>query len=163
MENDIIQDSYYLINLFHKDNKTITQLHVQKLMFLFEAYYMNVLDVDKLYDCGYKAWNFGPVATRLYKRFKNCGKEDIKLTNEEIGLGNKISDEKKKLLGNLYDVFKEFSATDLVAFTHSIDSPWRKVWDKNPYGDIPKSEIKEWFKKYVKKESEFQHKYRSST
>ena len=41
-ENYIIQDSYYLINLFHKDRKVVTQLHVQKLMFLFEAYYMNV-------------------------------------------------------------------------------------------------------------------------
>ena len=48
-ENDIIQDSYYLINLFHKDGKVITQLHVQKLMFIFEAYYMNVTGENKLY------------------------------------------------------------------------------------------------------------------
>ena len=29
-ENDIIQDSYYLINLFHEDGQEVTQLHVQK-------------------------------------------------------------------------------------------------------------------------------------
>ena len=41
-------------------------------MFIFEAYYMNVKDTSSLYECGYKAWNFGPVAPRLYKRYKNC-------------------------------------------------------------------------------------------
>ena len=150
-ENDIIQDSYYLINLFHRDvNKKVTQLHVQKLMFLFEAYYMNATGENKLYECGYKAWNFGPVAPRLYKRYKNCGKEDIILTEDEIKLGDGISEEKKELMGKLYETFKDFSAMELVSFTHSKDSPWRKVWDEKPYGDISKLEIKNWFKNYVK-------------
>lgn len=150
-ENDIIKDSYYLINLFHNDNKEITQLHVQKLMFLFEAYYMNVMDVSKLYDCGYKAWNFGPVATKLYKKYKKYGKEDIKLTDEQVDLGNNsMSDEKKQIMENLYEVFKDYSPMQLVSFTHAKNSPWRKVWEKNQYGDISKESIKNWFKKYVK-------------
>lgn len=151
-KNDIIKDSYYLINLFHRDKgKTITQLHVQKLMFLFEAYYMNATDKDQLYECGYKAWNFGPVAPKLYKRFKNCGKENIVLTKEEEADGDKITEEKKKLMDNLYETFKDFSAMELVSFTHSKDSPWKEIWDKTPYGDISKSRIKEWFSKYVEK------------
>ena len=36
-KNDIVQDAYYLISLFEKANKTPTQLHIQKLMFLFET------------------------------------------------------------------------------------------------------------------------------
>ena len=150
-ENDIIQDSYYLINLFHEDGQEVTLLHVQKLMFLFEAYYMNAMDKDKLYECGYKAWNFGPVAPKLYKRYKNCGKDDIILTKEEEDLGNQISIEKKELMKKLYETFKEFSAMDLVAFTHAKGSPWRNVWEENPYGDISKLSIKDWFKQYVKK------------
>lgn len=148
-ENDIIQDSYYLINLFHRDGKSVTQLHIQKLMFIFEAYYINIKDTDYLYDCGYKAWNFGPVAPRLYKRYKNCGKDDIKLTEEEIRLGDEISDEKKQIMESLYQTFKDFSALELVAFTHSTESPWRKVWEQNKYGDISKQDMKEWFKKYL--------------
>lgn len=150
-ENDIIQDSYYLINLFHKDNKVITQLHVQKLMFLFEAYYMNVTNENKLYDCGYKAWNFGPVAPRLYKRYKDYGKDDIRLTKEEEEKGNQISEQKKNLMQELYNTFKDFSAMELVSFTHANGSPWKEVWENNPYGDIPKESIKEWFSQYVKK------------
>lgn len=151
-KDDIIQDSYYLINLFHADNKIVTQLHIQKLMFIFESYYMNVKDTDSLYDCGYKAWNFGPVAPRLYKRYKNCGKEDIKLTEEEKEYGDKISDEKKQIMQSLYKTFKDFTALELVAFTHSTDSPWRKVWEKEKYGDISKKDMKDWFKKYLVQE-----------
>lgn len=151
-KNDIIQDSYYLINLFHNEGKKITQLHVQKLMFLFEAYYMNAMETDSLYDCGYKAWNFGPVAPQLYKRYKDCGKEDIVLTINEIKLGDDISEEKKEIMRKLYEIFSDFTAIELVSFTHSKGSPWRNVWDKNPYGDISKIEIKEWFKEYVKEQ-----------
>ena len=70
-ENDIIQDSYYLINLFHEDGQEVTQLHVQKLMFLFEAYYMNAMDKDKLYECGYKS-NFFMYNDINEKDFGNC-------------------------------------------------------------------------------------------
>lgn len=150
-ENDIIQDSYYLINLFHRDKKVITQLHVQKLMFLFEAYYMNVTNENKLYDCGYKAWNFGPVAPRLYKRYKNYGKDDIRLSKEEEEAGNQISEKKKQIMEELYKTFKDFSAMELVSFTHAEGSPWKEVWDSNPYGDISKESMKEWFGQYVKK------------
>lgn len=148
-KNDIIQDSYYLINLFHEDEKDVTQLHIQKLMFLFEAYYMNAMNTDKLYDCGYKAWAFGPVAPRLYKRYKNCGKDDIQLTEDEIKWGNEITDEKKELMKKLYNTFKDFSAMELVAFTHSIGSPWYEVWNTNKYGDIPKSKMKDWLNQFV--------------
>ena len=84
MENNIIHDSYYLIKLFLTDNKKITQLHIQKLMYFFEAYYMNEKDVDKLYDCNFNAWAFGPVAIPLYKEYKNFGEFPITLTEEKI-------------------------------------------------------------------------------
>ena len=53
---------------------------------------------------------------------------------------------------SLYQTFKNFTALELVAFTHSVDSPWRKVWEQNKYGDISKKDMKEWFKKYLVQE-----------
>jgi uncharacterized phage-associated protein len=150
-KNDIVQDAYYLISLFEKANKTPTQLHIQKLMFLFEAYYMNIENTDKLYDCNYQAWNFGPVAIPLYKEFKIYGKNGIKITEEEREWGNQISEEKKRLMKELYDAFKDFSAMQLVNFTHAEGSPWKKAWDIKTYSEIPKKDIKEWFSQYVKK------------
>ncbi len=150
--NNIVQDAYYLITLFEEGRQEPTQLHIQKMMYLFEAYYMNVEDVDKLYDCNYQAWNFGPVAIPLYKEFKIYGKNPIKITKEEKDWADQISEKKKKLLKELYEVFKGFSAMQLVNFTHAEGSPWNKAWNEKTYSEISKKEIKEWFSKYVKEE-----------
>lgn len=148
-KNNIVSDAYYLVDLFHEDKKDVTQLHVQKLMFLFEAYYMNKYNVDGLYECNYQAWNFGPVATPLYKRFRVFGKENVKLTGEERQIGNGISDEKKVTMEELYEAFKGYSATQLVNFTHSKDSPWYKAWNIKEYSIISKADMKEWIGNYI--------------
>ena len=155
-ENNIVYDSYYLINLFKSDgNKMVTQLQVQKLMYFFEAYYMNVKDVEKLYDCNFNAWMFGPVAIPLYKEYKNFGEFPIELTKEKEELGNSIDKEKKKLLEELYKVFCELDANQLVRLTHMEHSPWYNKWIENNkrvvYGSasyIDKAETKIWFKEH---------------
>lgn len=149
--NNIIQDAYYLISLFNNNNKTITQLQVQKLMYLFEAYYLNVKNVDRLYECEYQAWNFGPVATPLYKTFKKYGRNNIILTEQEKSLGNNISEDKKKLLNDIYNVFGNFTAMELVNFTHADGSPWKEAWEYREYSNINKERMKSWFSKYVTK------------
>lgn len=154
-KNDIIYDAYYLINKFNNNgNNKVTNLQMQKLMYFFEAYYMLVHnDVEKLYDCNFNAWAFGPVAIPLYKEFKKFGNNPIELTSDNITAGNNIDKEKKLLLDNIYDVFKNVSATDLVAYTHMKNSPWSEVWEKNGgkvgYGDnthIDKIKTRDWFK-----------------
>lgn len=152
MENNIVHDAYYLVILFHKKGKEITQLHIQKLMFLFEAYYMNKYKVEKLYDCDYQAWDFGPVAIPLYKNFKKYGKSNIILTTEEEEIGNKTNDEVKETMEDLYEGFGHLTAMQLVNFTHAEKSPWYEAWNYQKYSKIPKSKIKAWFKKYIKNE-----------
>lgn len=152
MENNIITDAFYLIHLYNKENVPITQLHVQKLMFLFEAYYMNMVDnCEQLYECEYQAWDFGPVATQLYKHFKKYGKDNIILTNDEVEAGNSIQDEKKKLLNDIFETFKKYTATQLVNFTHAEGSPWKTAWEYEKYSKISKKRMKEWFAQYVVK------------
>lgn len=161
-KNDIVHDSYYLINLFANDKKRVTQLQVQKLMYFFEAFYMNLKDVDSLYECPFKAWAFGPVAIPLYKRYKNLGDSDIVLTSEEQKIGNSINNEKKKILEEIYNVFgQRLTAMQLVNYTHLKDSPWDKKWNENSkkviYGDksnIDKLETKKWFKEIFLKSDE---------
>lgn len=152
-KNDIIKDAYYLITKFNNDGRDITNLQVQKLMYFFEAYYMNVYNVDKVYDCSFCAWAFGPVAIPLYKKFKKFGNDKIELTDEEIEEGNSICHESKSLLDIIYDVFRETPATRLVELTHMPNSPWTEVWERNGkkvgYGDnthIDKEKSKKWFR-----------------
>lgn len=158
-ENNIVYDAYYLIKKFNDNNMNVSNLQIQKLMYFFEAYYMNVYeDVDKLYECNFNAWAFGPVAIPLYKEFRKFGNGDIVLTEQNKKDGNCISDEKKKLLDDIYEAFKGISANNLVRYTHMKDSPWDIVWKRNGgkvgYGAntyIDKSETKKWFRENFEK------------
>lgn len=152
-ENAIIQDSYYLINLFKEDSRIITQLVVQKLMYFFEAYYMNMEDTDNHYDCPFKAWTFGPVAMPLYDKYKRFGSSEILLTEKEINVGNNICDRKKQMLKEIYDFFGEYTAMQLVNLTHMVGSPWYNKWLENgeritygPESNIDKIETRVWFR-----------------
>lgn len=153
LEDNIVTDSYYLINLFTADDKKVTQLHVQKLMYLFEAFYMCVKNVDSLYECNFNAWAFGPVSIPLYKAYKSFGNANIVLTEEEKKKGSKIDQLKKDIFKKIYEIFGELTASQLVNLTHKEGSPWYNKWMENNqemvYGEdsyIDKKETKEWFR-----------------
>ena len=115
---------------------------------------MNIYNDElALYECNFNAWAFGPVAIPLYKEFRKYGNGIINITEAEKEIGNGITEEKKRLLRNIFESFKELTPMQLVEITHMQDSPWDKVWRKNGnkvgYGAntyIDKKESKEWFK-----------------
>lgn len=151
-ENDIVQDAFYLIDKFNQNGKSVSNLQIQKLMYFFEAYYMNVYDVDRLYECNFNAWTFGPVSIPLYEKFRKFGSGAIILTDQERESGKNISKEKKILLDNIYIAFKDITPQRLVELTHMQDSPWHEVWIKNGekvgYGAntyIDKIKMRDWF------------------
>ncbi len=153
LEDNIVTDSYYLINLFANDNKKVTQLHIQKLMYFFEAFYMCIKNTDSLYSCHFNAWAFGPVAIPLYKEYKVFGNADIILSEEKIKQGNEIDSLKKEVIKKIYETFGILSARQLVDITHKEGSPWYNKWMENNqkvvYGDksyINKIETKNWFR-----------------
>jgi uncharacterized phage-associated protein len=155
MENNIIYDSYYLINLYgkDKDKKEVTQLQIQKLMYLFEAFYMNITNRNRIYDCDFSAWTFGPIALPLYNEYKIFDSKPIVLTGEQIKAGNKINFFKKVGLDKIYDTFGNLSEKQLINLIHMEGSPWFKKWMDNNQkivcgekGYIDKSEMKNWFK-----------------
>ena len=152
-ENDIVQDAYYLISLFNKDGKEVTQLQVQKIMYFFEAYFMCVKNKEKLYDCSFNAWAFGPVSIPLYQDLKKFGDANIVLNAEQLEFSKKITDDKKKMLEYIYTVFGDIPAMSLVQLTHRKDSPWYSKWKENNekvvYGSgsyISKEQTKKWFR-----------------
>lgn len=157
-ENNIVYDSYYLVNLFEINQKPITQLQVQKLMFLFEAFYMNVADIESLYDCHFNAWTFGPVAIPLYKEYNKFGEYEIKLAEEQKKIGENIEPLKREILNRVYEAFGGLTSRQLVDLTHMMDSPWYETWMENGehvvYGEksyINKLKTKKWFReKFIK-------------
>lgn len=164
INRDILENSYYLINLFvenkakDKQNISITNLKLQKLMYFIEAYYMvENPSEDEFFSCPWSAWDYGPVNKVLYINYKKFGSMEISLSAEEMSIGENLPEINKKYIKRIYDLFGHFSAFDLVTLTHLNDSPWDKIYKSNKTNNkydfdklndsvIPKKETRDWFK-----------------
>ena len=154
IDRDIINNSEYIIQFYKEKDKKITNLELQKLAYFLEAIYMVCEDASYLYNEDFSAWNFGPVNLVIYNKYKKFGNLPIELEkNIEI---NPIN---KKYIENLYNLFKDFNATQLVNLSHSKGSPWYDIYSENN-GKIPRNEIidkkntKKWFSNLVIKTDE---------
>lgn len=164
INRDILENSYYLINLFvedkakNKQNVSITNLKLQKLMYFVEAYYMaENINEDELFSSPWSAWDYGPVNKILYMHYKKFGSMEISLRAEETSRGENLPQINKKYIKRIYDLFGNFTAFDLVTLTHLNGSPWDKIYVSNKTNNkydfdklndsvIPKKETRDWFR-----------------
>ena len=147
IERSIIKNSEYIIKYFEDNNREVTNLMLEKLLYFLEAIYMSITDDNKLYDEDFYAWNFGPVNDTIYNRYKTFGKYPIKINTKSII----INQSNKIYIEFLYNLFKDYTPFDLVTLSHSEGSPWQEINSKYD-GEIgrniiiEKSETKKWFK-----------------
>ena len=152
IERDIKKNAKYIIKYFNDNQKDVTNLMLEKLLYFLEAIYMTITDEDKLYNEDFCAFDFGPVNKIVYDEYKRFGKYPIKISTSYID----INEENKKYIEFLYNLFKDYTPFELVTLSHSEGSPWYEIneryngnIEKNVI--IPKSETKKWFKGIVDK------------
>lgn len=158
INHNIIKNSYYMIKLFTDENKEITNLKLQKLMYFVEAYYMVKNNPESyLYDSEWSAWDYGPVNVDLYNHYKKFGSLAILLSDENKTFGEQLPATNKKYIKDIYNLFGDLSAFQLVTLTHLKGSPWYKIYTYNQEAKvynfnqlnssiISKEETKEWMK-----------------
>lgn len=150
VERDVLKNSEYIIEFYRRNDKKITNLELQKLAYFLEAIYMVITDEEYLYNEEFTAWNFGPVNTEIYNCYKSFGRIPI-----EIEKSININSQNLKYIENLYELFKDFNATQLVNLSHQKGSPWYNIYN-NSQGSISRNEIisknetKKWFSTLVK-------------
>lgn len=57
--------------------KVVTQLKLQKLVFLAHGYHLAATDGVPLINEPFEAWDYGPVCRTLYQEFRDCGAAPI--------------------------------------------------------------------------------------
>ena len=150
IERDVIKNSEYVIECYKRYGKQITNLELQKLMYFLEAIYMVITGDESLYEESFSAWNFGPVNTEIYNRYKKFGRNPIALTEDIV-----INEANRFFVENLYSLFKDFKPAALVNLSHSEGSPWFEIYKENN-GNIPrdakisKLKTKNWFSSLVR-------------
>lgn len=149
--NQIIKDSYYLIGLHQERFKKINGIRLTDMLYLIEAYYMTLYDAEYLYEEEFKVDMLGMYIKEINEKFKKT--ENIIINDEEIKIGKDISEDRKKIIFKIYDLFGKLSDFKLHEEIFSNDSPLQFIYAIPDVLavyirfniSVPKSQTKKWF------------------
>lgn len=149
---DAVDVAYYMLKIAKNDNLDMTNLKLQKLVYIAHGYMMATHGA-KLIDEKPQAWRYGPVVHSVYDQFKGYKDRKIDIDTDNIEDFSLNTDE-KKLIKDVLSAYGGENAIDLVNLTHEKDTPWDDVWNKGEgkrelFAEIPHDLIKRHFKKAV--------------
>ena len=160
----------HFLSLAEKEGKTLTTLKLVKIVYIAHGWCLAVLDRDILNGETVQAWKHGPVIPSLYHEFKSYGRQaitsratDLKFITQDDDRNNfsfrvvtPTLDEGESdlvsVLDFVWDVYKQYSAFDLVNMTHRPDTPWSDCYkEKGENNVISNDKIKEFYTDQVSK------------
>lgn len=106
---------------------TVSNLRLQKLMYLAQMIYMGRTNGDRLFSGEFQAWDYGPVEPSLYHKAKAFGAAPVRDVFFDAKTFNEESP-RKKVLDDVCDRFLKYSAGDLVEITHADSGAWAKYY-----------------------------------
>lgn len=126
--NDI---SKYIISKCNYDEKIITNLRLQKILYYVQGYFIKKYDI-LAFDSDIEAWQYGPVIPDSYYEYCANGAKPIVFDKEKMyDYLDEISERKhKRLLDAIIDKCMSFSITSLVNKTHG-ETPWIQAGARN--------------------------------
>lgn len=136
------------LQLARENGKSLTNMQVQKLVFLAQGYSLAVLG-RCMYENNIHAWQFGPVVPRLYKDLQVYGSGNVEADLKSDDIIDPQSEEFEVLAG-VWDAYGSSSGGQLSALTHKAGSPWEKQWNRKRFDPIPVEEIKAYYEELVK-------------
>lgn len=136
-----------VISWFHDKDRSINNLHLQKLLYYLQVNYMYNHGRKKLFDNDFEKWKLGPVQPAVYHAFKHYGPNSINQTYKESNInfdGTDINIEEKEVVlddqekvdfinRNLEELSK-YEKFELVDKTHK-HLPWKKDENRILAGD----------------------------
>ena len=133
---------------FNKHHVTLNKTQVQKILFICYGWYLVAKDAPLFSDDPPKAWPFGPVFPRSYKRYDKFIDSDLTMEEKAAFMQDKDTLRQISIFTGRYC---HMTARDLTAWSHQPDTPWSKTVFKGD-GKIHWSEpididdIKQYFK-----------------
>lgn len=139
---------------YYKHKTILNKTQLQNLLFMCYGLYLAKRNNPLFSDDAPKAWPFGPVFPRTYKRYEESVPEDLS-ENDKIEF-LKDTDTLVEIT-NIVDSYYNYSANSLSEWSHQKDSPWAKTvfsenggpvtWNKVISQEI----IKDYFNKKMRK------------
>ncbi len=136
--------------------RDLTPMKLQKLVYFAQGWSL-ALAGKPLFNDPIEAWQFGPVVKTLYRRLKRYGRSSIKdylrpENSDPLMLEAKAEGE-RKIVEEVWRVYKNYSGCALVTLTHNEGTPWSVAVEQadNAFGaEINREVIREYFaQKYM--------------
>lgn len=142
-----------LIRVAHETGKPISNMKLQKLLYLAQGIHLALKNDTPLFEDAIEAWKYGPVVPSVYHKFKIYFSGEIPADHPFSNEGAVLSDEQKKLVRRVFELYGGLSAISLSNFTHLPDSPWYPVYNDttNFSAEISTSSITTYFKGWIAK------------
>jgi len=147
----------YFIDKAKEDKIDMTNLKLQKLMFIGYGWVLATLDKELTSGEQFQAWQHGPVLLSIYHEMKRFGSDQIKdRATEFYNEDNKLyiptirNKEVLDVLDIAWETYKDFSAWSLRELTHEKESPWKEVYqEENKFNNIDKKIVQAYYKNYL--------------
>ena len=135
------------ISLAEREGKPLTNMQVQKLVYIAQGFSLGIADRPLFYD-NVHAWQWGPVIPTLYKALQRYGRGTV---TEFIPCDETIPEDGDdfSLLKAVWDSYKGFSGAQLSSLTHKPETPWSETWEFDRFGIIAVETIKSHYKRLV--------------
>jgi len=98
----------------------LTNLKVQKLVYYVQGFHLALYN-SSLFEDNIIAWEHGPVVEKLYHELKSFKSKPISISDP---ISDLLTEEKLSLIGEVNDVYGQFSAWKLRDMTHN-EPPWQ--------------------------------------
>ncbi len=122
-------------------NWKVTNLQLQKILFILQANYMGIHNGTPLFDARFQAWDYGPVEPSVYHRVKCYGADPIEpwiFFNRE---GEDIPSDERDYVEHSLETLLHISPTQLVGFTHRTGSAWSRKYKPGYSNEITAEDI----------------------
>jgi len=142
----------YFLTKSAKDNSPVTNLKLQKLVYMANGLYQAVTKTPLISE-KVEASPYGPVINGLYYRYRDNGNKTIVPTRENFIQDSMFDEDALTALKYIWSFAKNISAIRLSNWSHLEGSPWKRAIDED-IRFIPDTYIQEYFEQFVNKEQE---------
>lgn len=152
----------HFIELGLEQNKTVTPMKLQKLIYLAHGIHLARFD-SPLINEDIEAWSYGPVIKTIYDAFKSWGNQPITETPEfEVRIGGKIfrshldllTEDEMDTIKLAWEIGGDLTGPQLSNWSYSTGSPWETTYKSGGNKKIKRDTIKDYFITTLKIEEE---------
>lgn len=138
------------LKLAKSEGKTLTNMQLQKLVFLAQGYSLALLDRE-IYRHNTHAWQWGPVVPKLYKSLQKYGSDAV---TETLTAPDELLEDSEEygIVEGVWEAYKGYSGSKLSAISHRPGSPWDQQWREKQFDVIPLDRIKAYYRDLVGRE-----------